>query len=72
MTPDVHEAQRHRMALSVAEAAVEAGIGRDGIYQAIRDHRLAAVKYGRRTLITHDALRRFLNGLPPLQLPPAA
>ena len=72
MIPDSHEAQRHRMALSVAEAAVEAGVGRDQVYQAIRQGRLEARKWGRRTLITHDALRRFLNGLPPLQLPPAA
>jgi len=61
-----------RMAMSVAEAAVEAGIGRDGIYAAIRDGRLEARKWGRRTLITDEALQQFLNGLPPLQLPPAA
>jgi excisionase family DNA binding protein len=55
------------MALSVAEAAVEARIGRDGIYAAIREGRLSAVKWGRRTLITDEALQRFLNGLPPKQ-----
>jgi excisionase family DNA binding protein len=59
---------RH-MAMSVAEAAVEARIGRDGIYEAIRDGRLEARKWGRRTLVTHEALQRFLNGLPPLRLP---
>jgi len=53
----------------VAEAAVEAGIGRDSIYQAIRDGRLEARKLGRRTIITYDALQAFLSGLPPLQLP---
>jgi len=66
-----HGRRRHR-AMSVAEAAVEARIGRDGIYAAIREGRLEARKWGRRTLITDEALQRFLNGLPPLQLPPAA
>jgi excisionase family DNA binding protein len=64
--------RRRTMAMSVAEAAVEARIGRDGIYAAIRDGRLEARKWGRRTLITDEALRRFLDALPPLQLPPAA
>jgi len=64
--------QRRRMALSIAEAAEEAGVARDKIYEAIREGRLEARKWGRRTLITYDALQRFINGLPPLQLPPAA
>ena len=68
----VRQGQRLRMALSVAEAAVEAGVGRDQVYAAIREGRLQARKWGRRTLITTDALRRFLDGLPPLELPPAA
>ena len=68
----VRQGQRLRLALSVAEAAVEAGVGRDQVYSAIREGRLQARKWGRRTLITTDALRRFLDGLPPLELPPAA
>ena len=68
----IRQGQRLRMALSVAEAAVEAGVGRDQVYAAIREGRLQARKWGRRTLITTDALRRFLDGLPPLELPPAA
>ena len=68
----VRQGQRRRMALSVAEAAVEAGVGRDQVYNAIRDGRLEARKWGRRTLITFDALQYFLNGLPPLRLPPPA
>ena len=47
------------------------GLGRDRIYNAIRDGDLVAKKFGRRTLITADALRRFLDGLPPLRLPSA-
>jgi excisionase family DNA binding protein len=60
------------MAFSVDEAAVRAGLGRDRIYDAIRNGDLVARKFGRRTLVTAEALQRFLNGLPPLQLPPAA
>jgi excisionase family DNA binding protein len=56
--------------MSVAEAAVQADIGRDAIYAAIRDGRLVARKHGRRTIITTEALQAFLNGLPPLELPP--
>jgi excisionase family DNA binding protein len=66
----ISQGRRQTLAMSVAEAAVEANIGRDGIYSAIRDGRLEARKWGRRTLITDEALQRFLNGLPPLQLPP--
>jgi excisionase family DNA binding protein len=58
-----------KMAFSVDEAAMRAGLGRDRIYTAIRDGNLVARKFGRRTLITTDALRRFLDNLPPLQLP---
>jgi hypothetical protein len=65
----VSQGRRRQMAMSVAEAAVEAGIGRDGIYAAIRNGSLEARKW-RRTLITDEALQRFLNGLPPLRLPP--
>ena len=67
----VRQGQRRRIALSVAEAAIEAGVGRDQVYSAIRNGSLEARKWGRRTLITYDALQRFLNGLPPLRLPPA-
>ena len=68
----IREGQRRRIALSVTEAAVEAGVGRDQVYAAIREGRLEARKWGRRTIITYDALSRFLDALPPLRLPPAA
>ena len=61
-----------KLAYSVEEAAWQANIGRDGIYQAIRQKRLDAKKVGRRTLIPADALRRFIENLPPLRLPSAA
>ncbi len=58
-----------KLAFSIDEAAVRAGLGRDMIYQALRERRLEAKKAGRRTLIPADALRRFIENLPPLQLP---
>jgi excisionase family DNA binding protein len=68
----IREGHRRRIALSVPEAAIAAGVGRDQVYAAIRDGRLEARKWGRRTIITNEALRRFLDALPPLQLPPSA
>jgi len=53
-----------RRAHSVNEASALTGLGRDGIYAAIRDGRLVARKFGRRTIITDDDLRQFLAGLP--------
>jgi excisionase family DNA binding protein len=68
-----HRAERsERLAYSVDEMAVLTGCGRDKIYQAIRERKLVAVKLGRRTLVTVAAAQRFLEDLPPLQLPPAA
>jgi excisionase family DNA binding protein len=61
-----------RAAFSVAEAAVLTGIGRDGIYAAIRQGQLRAKKLGRRTVIRRTDLDRFLADLPPLQLPSLA
>lgn len=61
-----------KMAFTVNEAAMRVNLGRDSIYNAIRERKLAAVKAGRRTLITAEALKIYLDSLPPLQLPPAA
>lgn len=59
-----------KMAFSIKEAAMCSGLGRDKIYEAIRNKELEARKSGRRTLITADALRSYLDRLPPLDLPP--
>jgi len=61
-----------KMAFSVDEAGLRAGLGRDKIYAAIKSGQLEARKAGRRTLITTDALKQFIERLPSLQLPPAA
>ena len=58
----------HRAAYSVEEVAVIANVGRDAVYDAIRNKRLVARKWGRRTVITPAALQTFLDGLPELDL----
>jgi excisionase family DNA binding protein len=60
-----------KMAYSIEEIAILAGLGRDSIYEAIRKGQLEARKAGRRTLVTAEAVRRYLDNLPTLQLPPA-
>jgi excisionase family DNA binding protein len=52
------------IALGIDNAAARIGVGRDKIFDAIRDRRLEAKKFGRRTLVTVDALRRFIDELP--------
>jgi excisionase family DNA binding protein len=54
------------LAHSIAEACERAHIGHTSIYQAINAGRLRAVKRGRRTLILHDDLVRYVQSLPPL------
>jgi excisionase family DNA binding protein len=53
---------------TIAEACAIAHEGRTGIYEAINDGKLRAVKRGRRTLILHDELVRYVQSLPPLTL----
>lgn len=65
---DVRALNEDRLAYSVAEAAVRAGVGRDQIYTAIRDGRLDARKWGRRTIISALSLNLFLQDLPLLNL----
>ena len=53
-----------RAAYSVNEVCALSGLGRDSVYLAIREGRLIARKYGKRTIITDPDLMAFLNGLP--------
>jgi excisionase family DNA binding protein len=62
------EARHCRLAMNIDQAAAEAGIGRDAIYDGIRAGTLEARKLGRRTIITRDALERFIATLPRLEL----
>jgi excisionase family DNA binding protein len=61
-----------KMAFSVDEAAMRAGLGRDKIYEALKSGKLEGRRAGRRTLVTAEALRRYLDELPPFQLPRTA
>jgi excisionase family DNA binding protein len=51
-------------ALTVREVCEKARLGRTSIMSAIRAGDLRAVKYGRRTLILPDDLRKWLASLP--------
>jgi excisionase family DNA binding protein len=58
-----------RLALSINEACVLIGVGRDTLYDFIRERKLAARKIGgRRTIILRGELERFLRNLPPAAL----
>jgi excisionase family DNA binding protein len=50
--------------LSITQACAIAGIGRSKLYQAIKERRLKARKFGARTIILRTDLRRFLASLP--------
>ena len=57
-----------QLAFSVSECALSANCGRDKIYEAIRDGRLKARKFGRKTLVLREDLTKFLQSLPLLNL----
>ena len=57
----------HLIGLSINDAVVATGVGRDQIYNAIRDGRLPAKKWGRRTIILRGDLETFLKDLPNLR-----
>ncbi|MCK9361785.1 helix-turn-helix domain-containing protein [Patescibacteria group bacterium] len=64
------EKERTQMAHSIEEASMTTNLGRDLIYEAIRTGKLRAKKFGRRTIITDEDLRAFVENLPILELQP--
>jgi excisionase family DNA binding protein len=50
--------------MTVVEACAAARIGRTALYEAIKSGDLVAAKFGRKTLIRTEDLRRWLEGLP--------
>jgi excisionase family DNA binding protein len=51
-------------AYSIAEVCAVARAGRTSVYEAIKSGELVARKRGRRTVVLHDDLLRWLNKLP--------
>ena len=51
-------------AFSITQVMARTGLGRDAIYREIREGRLPARKFGRRTLIVAADLKNFLESLP--------
>jgi excisionase family DNA binding protein len=67
MTAIESESARRKAAHSIPEVCAYTGLGRDGIYRAIRTGQLVARKYGKRTVILDHDLRAFLNALPEME-----
>jgi excisionase family DNA binding protein len=51
------------MAYSVPEAALALGVSKSSVWKLIKEGDLPAVKLGRRTLISAEALQTLLDGL---------
>jgi excisionase family DNA binding protein len=62
------KATDQKLSYSIAECARHVGCGRDKVYEAIREKRLIARKFGRRTVILAEDFRTFLDSLPELRL----
>ncbi|MGA2186258.1 MAG: helix-turn-helix domain-containing protein [Bryobacteraceae bacterium] len=55
-------ANTEKLTLSVAETMQVLGIGRNSVYEAIRQRQIPALKIGRRIVIPRAALQRLLEG----------
>jgi excisionase family DNA binding protein len=51
-------------AFTITQVIQRTKLGRDSIYRAIRDDKLIARKYGKRTLVVAADLEKFLTSLP--------
>ena len=51
-----------KLAYSINEAARTLSLGRTSIYAMIADGKLEAFKFGRRTLVKGDSIRRLVDG----------
>jgi excisionase family DNA binding protein len=62
--PPVEPRSPAPLAYSIPQVCKLTGLGRTTIYAAIKCHHLIARRYGRRTVVLEQDLRRFLDGLP--------
>ncbi|HWK95630.1 MAG TPA: helix-turn-helix domain-containing protein [Pseudolabrys sp.] len=59
-----------RLAYSVKDAAEVSGIGRTAIFAAIKSGQIVARKFGKRTLISAEDLKAFVESLPTIKKAP--
>jgi excisionase family DNA binding protein len=64
--PTTASHEMEKIAFNLPEACQALGLGRTTLYAAIKIGELKAVKAGRRTLITREALQDFLDQRPSL------
>ena len=64
MNETSNDEERRPAARSVSTFAKEADVGESSVWKAIREGRLRAVKFGRRTLILDEDGKRYLKQLP--------
>ena len=67
MTTTQSDIGGRKFAHSISEVCAQTGIGRDKIYEAIRNGALIARKLGRRTVVLDSELRGFLEALPKMR-----
>ena len=66
------EQKPEKIAGTIRELSKRVGICVENLYEEIRQGRLKARKFGRRTIILEEDARAFLANLPALELPPAS
>jgi excisionase family DNA binding protein len=66
MTATQSDIVGRKAAYTINEVCAQTGFGRDAIYRAIREKKLVARKWGKRTAILDGDLRDYLTALPAL------
>jgi excisionase family DNA binding protein len=61
-----------QLLISVNDACRVLGVKRWTVHALLRDEKLAAVKFGKLTLIRRDSLDAFVSSLPPAKFKPRA